>query len=281
MLAYLLSPNSYNWYIAKLKNNNLNATEVLASEFKNAFARNFQLHRRDPSKNISHSEPVSAISIPPRITFWPSSDGIMETKMSSPLYQACADQDNLVRHLKTAKASKDDITAAVAKLLKLKEEYKAATGQDYKPPAGGTAPRDTKKAAQKPKKEEKKQKVAQQPKKGESWLGVEVSKSENLAEWYQQTKADLIEYYDVSGCYVLLPGSYAIWDSIKDFFDAEIKNSASKILISQCLSHRQLLRRKKIILMISGEIFSKCQNEKFQFRWLKIEGKKSFDDFGS
>jgi len=53
--------------------------------------------------------------------------------MSSPLYQACADQGNLVRDLKTAKAPKDDITAAVAKLLKLKEEYKAATGQDYKP----------------------------------------------------------------------------------------------------------------------------------------------------
>ena len=72
--------------------------------------------------------------------------------MSSPLYQSCVDQGNVVRDLKTAKASKDEITAAVAKLLKLKEDYKAATGQDYKPPAGGAAPRDTKTAAQKPKK---------------------------------------------------------------------------------------------------------------------------------
>ena len=166
--------------------------------------------------------------------------------MSSPLYQACADQGNLVRDLKTAKAPKDDITAAVAKLLKLKEEYKAATGQDYKPPAGGVAPRDNKKAAQKPKKDEKKQKVAQQPKKGESRLGVEVSKSENLAEWYQQTitKADLIEYYDVSGCYVLLPGSYAIWDSIKDFFDTEIKklgveNSYFPMFVSQAALEKE------------------------------------------
>ena len=163
--------------------------------------------------------------------------------MSSPLYQACADQGNLVRDLKTAKAPKDDITAAVSKLLKLKEEYKAATGQDYKPPAGGAAPRDAKKAAQKPKKE---QKVAQQPKKGESRLGVEVSKSDNLAEWYQQTitKADLIEYYDVSGCYVLLPGSYAIWDSIKDFFDTEIKklgveNSYFPMFVSQAALEKE------------------------------------------
>ena len=100
--------------------------------------------------------------------------------MSSPLYQACADQGNLVRDLKTAKAPKDDITAAVAKLLKLKEEYKAATGQDYKPPAGGAAPRDTKKAAPKPKKEEKKQKVAQQPKR----VNLDsVSKFQNQKIW--------------------------------------------------------------------------------------------------
>lgn len=33
----------------------------------------------------------------------------------------------------------------------------------------------------------------------------------------------MIEYYDVSGCYVLRPWSFAIWEAIKDFFDAEIK----------------------------------------------------------
>lgn len=33
----------------------------------------------------------------------------------------------------------------------------------------------------------------------------------------------MIEYYDVSGCYVLRPWSYSIWEAIKDFFDREIK----------------------------------------------------------
>lgn len=37
------------------------------------------------------------------------------------------------------------------------------------------------------------------------------------------TKAEMIEYYDVSGCYVLRPWSFAIWESIKEFFDREIK----------------------------------------------------------
>lgn len=142
----------------------------------------------------------------------------------SPLYQACVDQGNVVRELKTAKASKDDITAAVQQLLKLKEEYKNATGQDYKPPAssGASAPR---KSESKPKQEKKKAQPAPQPKKGETRLGVEAKKAENLPDWFQQTitKADLIEYYDVSGCYVLLPGSMTVWNEIKSFFDGEIK----------------------------------------------------------
>ena len=29
------------------------------------------------------------------------------------------------------------------------------------------------------------------------------------------TKAELVEYYDVSGCYILRPWSYSIWESIK------------------------------------------------------------------
>lgn len=33
----------------------------------------------------------------------------------------------------------------------------------------------------------------------------------------------MIEYYDVSGCYILRPWAFSIWESIKDFFDAEIK----------------------------------------------------------
>lgn len=33
----------------------------------------------------------------------------------------------------------------------------------------------------------------------------------------------MIEYYDVSGCYIFRPWSFAIWESIKDWFDGEIK----------------------------------------------------------
>lgn len=56
-------------------------------------------------------------------------------------------------------------------------------------------------------------------------LGLEVAKEENLAEWYSQviTKGELIEYYDISGCYILRPWSYALWEVIQQFLDKEIK----------------------------------------------------------
>ena len=48
-------------------------------------------------------------------------------------------------------------------------------------------------------------------------LGLEVTKEENFSEWYSQviTKAEMVEYYDVSGCYILRPWSYAIWEKIQ------------------------------------------------------------------
>ena len=38
-------------------------------------------------------------------------------------------------------------------------------------------------------------------------------------------KSEMIEYYDVSGCYIYRPWSFSIWDLIKDWFDAEIKKT--------------------------------------------------------
>jgi len=56
-------------------------------------------------------------------------------------------------------------------------------------------------------------------------LGVSATKVGQFDKWYTDTitKAEMIEYYDVSGCYILRPWSYTIWDFIKDWFDAEIK----------------------------------------------------------
>lgn len=64
------------------------------------------------------------------------------------------------------------------------------------------------KAAKQEKKEEIKQDVHQ--------LGIEYTKEQNFAKWYQQiiTKSEMIEYYEISGCYILRPLAYFIWEGI-------------------------------------------------------------------
>jgi prolyl-tRNA synthetase len=77
-------------------------------------------------------------------------------------------------------------------------------------------------------------------KKDTSLLGVGASKENDFSEWYTNaiTKSEMIEYYDISGCYILRPWSYAIWEQIQQFFDVEIKklgvqNAYFPLLVSE------------------------------------------------
>ena len=56
-------------------------------------------------------------------------------------------------------------------------------------------------------------------------LGLTVKKDDNISEWYTQaiTKADLVDYTDVSGCIVFKPYGYEIWDTIKNETDKRFK----------------------------------------------------------
>jgi len=57
-------------------------------------------------------------------------------------------------------------------------------------------------------KAEAKKAVSKTPKKkieGAALIGIDVSKEDDFPGWYQQvlTKGDMLDYYDVSGCYIL------------------------------------------------------------------------------
>ncbi|CAN6452684.1 unnamed protein product [Victoria cruziana] len=66
--------------------------------------------------------------------------------------------------------------------------------------------------------------------KKETGLGLTYKKDENFGEWYSEVvvNGEMIEYYDVSGCYILRPWAFSIWDTLKDFFDPEIKKMGIK-----------------------------------------------------
>lgn len=57
-------------------------------------------------------------------------------------------------------------------------------------------------------------------------IGITVDKALDFSGWYQQilTKGEMMDYYDVSGCYILRPPSYAIWEAIQKWFDGKIKS---------------------------------------------------------
>lgn len=61
--------------------------------------------------------------------------------------------------------------------------------------------------------------------KGGNRDGMEVAKADDFGAWFSQlvVKAEMIEFYDISGCYILRPWSFAMWETIQRYFDAEIK----------------------------------------------------------
>ena len=61
--------------------------------------------------------------------------------------------------------------------------------------------------------------------KKETMLGLSAKKDEDFANWYTQviTLSEMIDYSDISGCYILRPWSYFIWEAIQRWFDDQIK----------------------------------------------------------
>ncbi|KAG9136419.1 hypothetical protein Leryth_022399 [Lithospermum erythrorhizon] len=66
--------------------------------------------------------------------------------------------------------------------------------------------------------------------KKETGLGLSYKKDDNFGEWYSEVvvNGEMIEYYDISGCYILRPWAMSIWEVMQVFFDAEIKKMKIK-----------------------------------------------------
>ncbi|TBU61073.1 prolyl-tRNA synthetase [Dichomitus squalens] len=56
-------------------------------------------------------------------------------------------------------------------------------------------------------------------------IAIGVKKEVDFPTWYTNVliKADMLEYYNVSGCYILRPWSYSIWETIQEWFNSKIK----------------------------------------------------------
>ncbi|KAI9821847.1 MAG: ribose-phosphate pyrophosphokinase 1 [Pycnora praestabilis] len=81
---------------------------------------------------------------------------------------------------------------------------------------------------------------------GAELKGIDVAKEKDFSGWYQQvlTKGDMLDYYDVSGCYILKPWSYSIWQKIQRWFDDRIEvmgvqNCSFPMFVSQDVLERE------------------------------------------
>jgi prolyl-tRNA synthetase len=104
-------------------------------------------------------------------------------------------------------------------------------------PAPAPAPAAKSKPAPKPK-GEKKEKTNDGKK--ETGLDLTVTKDGDFPKWYTEviTKAELIDYSDISGCYILRPNSYFVWEQIQRWFDQQInkmgvRNSYFPLFVSK------------------------------------------------
>ena len=92
--------------------------------------------------------------------------------------------------------------------------------------------------------------VAKAPKEkiaGAALIGIDVSKEVDFPSWYQQvlTKGEMLDYYDVSGCYILKPASYFIWEEVQDWFNKKIKSIGVRNCSFPMFVTQDVLEREK------------------------------------
>ncbi|KAH8696658.1 hypothetical protein BGW36DRAFT_398144 [Talaromyces proteolyticus] len=99
-------------------------------------------------------------------------------------------------------------------------------------------------------KSEAKMPTSKAPKKkieGAALIGIDVSKEEDFPSWYQQvlTKGEMLDYYDVSGCFILKPASYFVWETIQNWFNDKIKKIGVRNCSFPLFVSEDVLQREK------------------------------------
>lgn len=201
-------------------------------------------------KKLTNTDWAPGVSVPSTtaIATMPQNDAAKQQ-----LTGKITEQGNVVRNLKTSGGAASAIDEAVKALLNLKLEYKNVTGEEFPTPGRGSSkksqPKESKPQKPAPSKPAPAKPVADAEggSKKVTRLGLEAKKEENLPEWYSQvlTKGELIEYYDVSGCYILRHWSFAIWKKIQTWFTEQIDQLGVKEVYFPLFVSRAALEREK------------------------------------
>ncbi|KAJ3180738.1 hypothetical protein HDU87_001851 [Geranomyces variabilis] len=88
-------------------------------------------------------------------------------------------------------------------------------------------------------------------------IGLTAKRDEDFSAWYQQvlTRTEMMDYYDISGCYIIRPWAYKIWKSIQRFFgDAIEESGVEDCYFPMFVSEKSLNREKDHIEGFSPEV---------------------------
>ncbi|OKL64236.1 putative proline--tRNA ligase [Talaromyces atroroseus] len=82
---------------------------------------------------------------------------------------------------------------------------------------------------------------------GAAQIGIDVAKEDDFPTWYQQvlTKGEMLDYYDVSGCFILKPSSYFVWETIQNWFNDKIKKMGVRNCSFPLFVSEDVLQREK------------------------------------
>ncbi len=101
-------------------------------------------------------------------------------------------------------------------------------------------------------------------------LGLSVKKSKNFGKWYLDViqKAELTDYSVVSGCIILRPDAYFIWEEIQKFTDNEFKKvGIENVYFPLFIPEKFLAKEKEHVEGFSPEV-----------AWVTQAGNKKLDE---
>ena len=78
-------------------------------------------------------------------------------------------------------------------------------------------------------------------------LSIRDEKHSDFGKWYQQTliKSEMIDYYDIKGCFIMRPYGYAIWERIQEELNQRIKEEGVKNAYFPLLVSRESLEKEE------------------------------------
>ncbi|KAL7721829.1 Proline--tRNA ligase [Entamoeba marina] len=99
----------------------------------------------------------------------------------------------------------------------------------------------------KPKKAPVKKATAKKGQKPTQGTRQVLDKEGNFSEWYSQIiiQSGLIEKYDISGCYILRPNAFGIWENIQHFIDSRIKRMGVENTSFPCFVSQEKLKKEE------------------------------------